>query len=327
MTATAYHTERNGLSKLNCFEPLGPAVPCVVEYLNEGGANLIFQVLPHQNAEVPAQLQGRLLRLRKDTRHAQSTAEQLNAFSQNFMNLFPPHQLVQHELVHLDEGIPYVLNNALKRLNRPSHRGQDFLSEDERYGLLITDMTPQRGEVLLQLKPKWLAQSPNAPPNAKRCRTCALRALRLSESRSTATDAQASCPLELVSERADDRRRAAVSMTTDRLIQDYLVDQGLPLLHTLREYQQLLDKKGTLSVSDADAIFDLCKAMTLRDCTLFVKRSGVNIEARLGDLDLKHPEKLSKWKTAEQDLIDGGWYTNTEAEGHWVRERICLLSQ
>ncbi|KXL47160.1 hypothetical protein M433DRAFT_74081 [Acidomyces richmondensis BFW] len=309
------------------MEPLGPAVPCVIEYLNEGGANLVFKVLRYGHAEVPAKLKGRLLRIRKDTRHAHSTVEQFKGFRQNFMSLFPPHQLVEHELVRLDEGIPYVLNTSLKRLDRPSHRKRDFLSEDERYGLLITDMTAQCGEVLVQMKPKWLAQSPNAPPNAKRCRTCALRALRLSERRSTATDAQASCPLELVSESADDRRRAAVSLTADQLLQDYLVDQGLPLLHTLRDHQQLLDKEGSLSVTDACAVHDLCKAMTLRDCTLFIKRSGFNVEARLGDMDLKHPAKLCKWKKIEQDLIDGGWYTNTEAKDRWVEERTCMLSQ
>lgn len=68
--------------------------------------------------------------------------------------------------------------------------------------------------------------------------------------------------------------------------------------------------------------------MTLRDCTLFVRagEDGV-IEARLGDLDFKQPEKLKRWKEAERQLIDEGWYVNTEAESLWCEETICRLSR
>lgn len=38
------------------------------------------------------------------------------------------------------------------------------------------------------------------------------------------------------------------------------------------------------------------------------------IEARLGDLDLKSPAKTDYWKSIEEKLINGGWYTGDEKE-------------
>lgn len=327
MSATVYLAEANGLPKLSSIQTLGPSTRCTATYLNEGGANFVFKLTAHGGEPLPHAISGKLLRLRKDLTHVQNTKEQLYSYEQNFKTLFPPDNLVEHELIQLDDGLPYVLNDALKRLNRPSHRAQDFLSQEERYGLLVTDMTPQLGDVLVQLKPKWLAQSPSAPSNAKRCRTCALRAQRASQQIRTATDAQESCPLDLVSEWVEDRKRAANRATADRRLQEYLVNQAQPLLRCLLQHQRELDVGGTLGASNASAIFSLCKAMTLRDCTLFLKRSGGSVEARLGDLDLKQPEKLARWKQVEQSLIRDGWYANTEDRGSWAGERICLLSR
>lgn len=55
---------------------------------------------------------------------------------------------------------------------------------------------------LIQFKPKWLAPSPSAPPNSKRCRTCALHARR-------ALPTPSFCPLDLISPSPPDVRRAA----------------------------------------------------------------------------------------------------------------------
>ena len=60
---------------------------------------------------------------------------------------------------------------------------------------------------------------------------------------------------------------------------------------------------------------------------MFLKRSGNHVEARLADLDLKQPEKLSQWKKVEQGLIDHGWYSNDEEKGVWKEEKVCLLSK
>jgi len=60
----------------------------------------------------------------------------------------------------------------------------------------------------------------------------------------------------------------------------------------------------TVGVLQGDALDDnLRAAMTLRDCTVFVRfpDNGNNekIEARLGDLDVKSVEKMSYWKDTD----------------------------
>lgn len=318
--------------RLYSFEPttasaLSPASKCRIEYLNEGGANFVFHILPDEGGTLPPEIQRKLLRLRKNLPHVPTAEEQLQALDANFRDLFPRENLILHELISLDEGIPSALNVTLQQINRPRHRVGDVLPEEHMSGLLVTDMTPGEGEILLQIKPKWLTQSPNAPPNAKRCRTCAVRAQRASERIRTATDAQESCPLDLVNTDPEQRKRAVHAITTDRRIREYLINQAQPLLQKLRASQMTLDQHGILKTTGSDEIQSLCKAMTLRDCTLFLKRSGNNVEARLGDLDLKQPEKLVRWKKVESELINLGWYTNSEHEDHWTRERICLLSR
>lgn len=319
--------------RLSCFEPpqleATTAVSrCTLQYLNEGGANFVYRIRPFDDKEhLPPRLRGKLLRLRKNLSHVRSAEEQLEAVNANFRNLFPPENLVQHELIGLDRDVLKLLNRSLEDLVRPRHRTADLLPVEDMSGLLVTDMTPLAGEVLLQLKPKWLTQSPNAPPNAKRCRTCAVRSHRASERIRTATDAQESCPLDLINTNLEERKRAVHAVTSDRKLQEYLLIHAQTLLQQLRVCQTSFDPYGVLRTSGSDLTWSLCKAMTLRDCTLFLKRTGDRIEARLGDLDLKQPEKMARWSKVESDLIHGGWYTNTEHEMHWVRERICLLSR
>lgn len=71
--------------------------------------------------------------------------------------------------------------------------------------------------------------------------------------------------------------------------------------------------------------------MTLRDCSVYIrfpekeKDDEREIEARLGDLDVKSAEKGEAWKKQEKELIDGGWYTGTE--GSRQREITCVLGR
>lgn len=324
MSMTAYYSEARDAC-LSTTQTDG-AAPCKIVYLNEGGANFIFKI-EQAGTELPCPLEGKLLRLRKDLSHVQRTEEQVRSFSDNFRPLFPPECLVQHDLLRLEYGFADALNNALELLNRPSRRKQDSLPHDERYGLLVTDMRPAAGKAMLELKPKWLLQSPNAPSNAKRCRTCALRAQRAAEGKRTATDKQESCPLDLVSERVEDRQKAARTVTGDDTIADFIASDAQPLFAILRDQQRFLDPRGVLRVKGTDGIFDLCRAMTLRDCTLFIRGTDDGIEARLGDLDFKQPEKLGRWKDLERKLIAEGWYLNAEAEAVWREETICRLSR
>jgi inositol-pentakisphosphate 2-kinase len=324
MSITAYCTEGD-IPQLSVTRT-DEVVACKIKYLNEGGANFVFSILP-AGSELPKPLRNKLLRLRKDLPHVQTTTEQVGSFNSNFRTLFPPDCLVQPELVRLNGSITTALNRALDTLNRPSRRSEDWLPEDEQFGLLVTDMMPAAGKAMLEMKPKWLLQSPSAPSNAKRCRTCALRAQRAAHGKRTATDAQESCPFDLVSERVDDRRRAASNITREPALADFLVDGAQPLFAILRDQQRFLDPRGALRVAGADGIYDLCRAMTLRDCTLFVRGGMAGIEARLGDLDFKQPEKLGRWKEVERKLIDDGWYVNAEAESVWSEEKICQLSR
>lgn len=325
---------------------------CRLVYLDEGGANFVFKILPDENenetgnendeALLPRLLQRKLLRLGKDLSHVQTAEEQLKALDVNFTTLFPAEHLIEHELIVLHHDLTTSLNAMLEAWIRPHHRLPHLLPNRAMSGMLVTDMTPAAGEVLLELKPKWLAPSPNAPPNAKRCRTCAVRAHRASERICTATDAQASCPLDLINPDPGHRRRCVHAITTDPQIRDYLLTQAQPLLQQLRTCQAEFDRVGVLNISgnhhasssassssssSSSSLLSLCKAMTLRDCTLFVKRSGDVIDARLGDLDLKHPEKISRWKKVEANLISGGWYTNSESPEHYHREKICMLAR
>jgi inositol-pentakisphosphate 2-kinase len=121
------------------------------------------------------------------------------------------------------------------------------------------------------------------------------------------------------------RRKVVERLTEDVEVREYLVGNAQALLQKLRSAQMEMDRGGVLAIGEKR--LGLCKAMTLRDCTLFVRRVGREIEAKLGDLDLKQPEKIEKWKEVERVLIDGGWYANTEREDLWTRESVCLLSE
>lgn len=76
---------------------------------------------------------------------------------------------------------------------------------------------------------------------------------------------------------------------------------------------------------------DYSKAMTLRDCVLFVKGSIDAFEntadVRLADLDFKHAhaDKVAKWMSTERILVDQGWYTNTEIDEKI--DSMCLLTR
>ena len=140
-------------------------------------------------------------------------------------------------------------------------------------------MSPKSGEILLELKAKWLAQSPNAPTGATRCRTCALRAKRTAASSSeapTASDAQGVCPLDLGTSTAE---VAVNKLTTNERIRHFLIKDAAKLFRDLRFHQSELDPHGILEIhgqlrgEDQEITRDLSKAMTIRDCTLFVRRS------------------------------------------------------
>ena len=73
------------------------------------------------------------------------------------------------------------------------------------------------------------------------------------------------------------------------------------------------EQEGRAAIDDGEAT---AVAMTVRDCTLFIKiqHEGAtkrpDIEMRLGDLDPKPatPANIDKWRAIENRLIGQGWY-------------------
>ncbi|KAG9532665.1 hypothetical protein KCU93_g847, partial [Aureobasidium melanogenum] len=317
-----------------------------LEYLAEGNANIVYSFKEIANNVLPPGFHHKLLRLRKDKPFIQSTKSQFATFQQEFVPLFRPENLVEQTLITLDGALIRYLNQELEERenaeSRKSLRHGDRLASDE-YGLLITDMTARHGEYLFEIKPKWLLQSPDAPYDSRRCRTCALRLQRAHAAARGAVIPKSGgfCPLSLVDDDIQERQRAfksiikaqAVDFSNDSVekVVEFLSEKGHQVLQTLRKHQARFDKYGLLSSSVNGASDEYSKAMTLRDCVLFVKGSLDAFEntadIRLADLDFKHahPDKVEKWMSTERTLIDQGWYTSTEIDEGY--DSFCLLTR
>lgn len=221
--------------------------------------------------------------------------------------------------------------SSCPRKKRPEKRRGVYLADDE-FGLLVEDQRPQEkgGAIGLEFKPKWLCQSPSAPEEARRCRTCAKRAMDHAKSRGEEKEPgrKGFCPLDLVSD-GEARVKQAVmgvlevcksgnlagTITPDvmeRLVHFFLTSS---LLHRLRSEQERLDPLGVFNTDTDD--LNLRIAMTLRDCSVYLTvpiDGHGEVRAKLGDLDLKSAEKGVYWRGLERALVDGGWYVGMEKE-------------
>lgn len=183
-------------------------------YVAEGNANVVYAFKSHSvdeaQKEVPSR---RLLRMRKDKSFIRSTKSQSIIFQQNFVPLFRPGDLVEHKLISVDQALINDLNKELQQREatglRPNLRHGDRLASDD-YALLMTDMTAQPGEYCLEIKPKWLLQSPDAPEGSIRCRTCALKLQRDAAKAHGAVVPRSGgfCPFSLVDSDLQERQRA-----------------------------------------------------------------------------------------------------------------------
>lgn len=275
---------------------LPPGVQLV--YLAEGGANVIYRFVsvpvkpvkkdpkqpssparidPIEHCGVPARFRGKLLRLRKETAADLSYKELVQYFNATVRPLFAPEELVDQELIRLPEGLIQRCNEHLRiaELNgmRPTKRHGGYLCTKERFGLIITDMTPfdDPGATLAELKPKWLIQSPSAPANAYRCRTCALREMKNAESRRLGQNEQRSfCPLDLVSERFEHvlRATALIKGCKDRSRLAHILFRN-PTLQKLQSLQKARREVGLLGPPPQSREMSL--DMTIRDCTMFIR--------------------------------------------------------
>ncbi|KAL2007693.1 hypothetical protein VTN00DRAFT_7675 [Thermoascus crustaceus] len=311
-------------------------------YLAEGGANVIYRIvvapvdMPLSSKEyctagvppptvigdpcLPQQLKGKLLRLRKDTNSGIPYQETARNFDKVIRPLFNPAELVDQTLVRLPKGLVQRCNEQLRADElhgiRPKKRHGVYLSTVEPFGLLVTDMTTyyNPGMCLAELKPKWLLQSPSAPPNSKRCRTCALREMKNHDARKVgAKEERSFCPLDLVSDKFEDVARATrfIKGCHDkaRLARLLYRNSTLLKLHAHQKVKKEVGLHGEPAQSREMSI-----AMTLRDCTMFIKvphNEGQPVEIRLGDLDLKTAAggKAQYWLDIENRLINEGWYS------------------
>jgi inositol-pentakisphosphate 2-kinase len=276
----------------------------------------------------------KLLRLRKDLPTTAPCAIAQDAWERVIAPLFFEDELVCQSLVQLRPGkVTERLNEELRGWERDYPLKGSLRSLD--HGLLITDMTPGPvGEEVIEFKPKWLVQSPSAPPGSKRCRQCARVArMNAERKRKGETIQKAFCSLDLVSKDPKDLLRVATILLHPEPSQANINRfarwlQTNQLLDRLRDEQYTLDRVGVMEADHTDEKFRA--AMTLRDCTVFVRfpadaEADDEIEARLGDLDLKSPDKAQYWKDTERALIKEGWYTGTEQLED--RQRLtCRLS-
>ncbi|KUL85258.1 hypothetical protein ZTR_08974 [Talaromyces verruculosus] len=305
---------------------------------------------------------GKLLRLRKDVRYGLPYHDTAHDFQTQIRPLFDDEELVDQILVRVPASVIQRCNANLherERLQkRPAIRCGVYLAEDEPLGMLVTDMTttttttPSTASVgsIVELKPKWLIQSPSAPSKARRCRTCALRDMKRADSppldsRSSTTapveippgKAQF-CPLDLTSSDRKDMKRTIRQIFPSLLPERIDTIAGAlyqhPILQKLLSLQRIHSDVGLNGPPSGSKETSL--SMTLRDCSIFLKipssthfsnvQAGIDI--RLGDLDLKSAAngKAEYWLNIEKRLIDEGWYMGTQASQIGT-EGECALSR
>jgi inositol-pentakisphosphate 2-kinase len=302
-----------------------------VEFVAEGAANALFRVNTAGPLPLQDRLEGRLFRLRKGTQGFGVSGTRPPDFVDLTMTVsflcqveleLGEDNVVSHEVVGLDAGALGAFDNVLRRAdaNRDDKRRGWFLL-DQHEVLILQDMTPSSTEdaILFDFKPKWLAQSPSAPPGAIRCRTCALdiRRQRPIEKRF--------CPLALGSGKVDSVKASCdvllpsltLEWNREKILDEltaYFCGPGHRILNKLRDLQVRNDPDGVVALSKAQTrssrtVEQIVKAMTFRDCSFLVKitkSKGFQIEAKLADFDIKvlTEEKLSKWIEDEVSLTD-----------------------
>ncbi|KAI1823558.1 inositol-pentakisphosphate 2-kinase-domain-containing protein [Xylaria intraflava] len=284
------------------------------EYVAEGRANVVFSIWELKGPTVSkGRFEGALLRVPKDTPGVTPCDyKTLNDFHENEIQDRVGHQnLVPQALVHISAEIADILHRQRNKNDKSVIRAG--------YGMLIQDMSESPGYLAIEFKPKWLAQSPIAPSDAKRCRTCAREAFRNSQRQVKGQAVLVPvCPLGLVHENP-----AIIMDTIKRLTPNWAeLDQkrlfdafeNSGILKKLRELQTKGDPGRALLDDPSDPNLGL--AMTLRDCSCYI-RMPVEltraVEIKLADVDKKNwEEKQTYWQDSHQNLVDNGWYTCEE---------------
>ncbi|KAI9711002.1 MAG: Inositol-pentakisphosphate 2-kinase [Bogoriella megaspora] len=308
-----------------------------VHYFAEGSANVVFEIFPIWDTEIapnndssgfPEELQEKLLRLRKDAPGLQNTQQCVEELMTIWEPVFGPQLVLPYYPVYLGEHNRFLQALALAtEMNRRSKNNSTNLNTEDRMALVMPNMSKiPEGGVTGSFKLKWLSQSRDAPADATQCRNCALSAYRRSTTPSL-------CPLWLAEASTsqtyaiDDLFSAMIRKHKATNPQDIDSDEdslwarfrecftegiGFEMVRKVKEFQEIYDTKGFFSTPGSiNTSQMLDRAMTLRDCTVFVQvphDSSKPVEVRLGDLDKKSKDKIPEWAAKERELIDGGFY-------------------
>ncbi|KAI1117136.1 inositol-pentakisphosphate 2-kinase-domain-containing protein [Nemania sp. NC0429] len=284
------------------------------EYVAEGRANVVFSIW---EAGGSAARKGRfectLLRVPKATSGVTPCDyKTLQDFHENQVekNIGRQH-LVPQVLIRISVEVADILHEKRSKTDESEIRAG--------YAMLIQDMSASPGFLVLEFKPKWLAQSPIASSRAKRCRTCAREAFRNYQRQASGHSVSVPiCPLGLVHENVavvmETIRRLAPEWTErdqKRLLSAF---QKSGILRRLRELQTKGDPGQALLDDPSDPHFGL--AMTLRDCSCYVRVPAdvtQDLEIKLADVDKKNwEEKRTYWQETHWNLVNNGWYTCEE---------------
>ncbi|KAJ6446465.1 inositol-pentakisphosphate 2-kinase [Purpureocillium lavendulum] len=298
-----------------------------VRLIGEGSANAVFEFrVPRRNAG-GYDFAGLLLRVAKVPTLGHPLTYNYLAQQKFYQGAIKPllggHAIRQEIVILRKSGVVEELNKHLRDIDdtrRDKFKGT-FIGQTD-WGFLVEDMRPAKPDdsILIEFKPKWLSQSPSAPNDAVRCRQCAmeLRNLVHDPSRSRTMPDKKPCPLALDTDDAPPQAGSPFRIAPQLAKAD---DQGHyravlssianhPAIHNLKLQQIVHDKLGPLYAEPSDPCFVI--AMTLRDCTCFVQihRHDRSVKLRMGDFDWKDPlAKFERWRKAERELIERGFYT------------------
>jgi inositol-pentakisphosphate 2-kinase len=351
------------------------------KYLNQGGANVVFAIIPSQRrreqtvwAMIDAAPNPQVLRVDKGLEKTLCCAEVIAGFNHDIRPLFMPRtrmctlavndmavvptQTTVQEFTlpdgnlteHLMDHDPVALSSAV--MADLIARCKDIRPREgpTRCGILLPDMSPVEGEsITLEIKPKWLAQSPTAPSDAVRCRTCALQLVKAKDPK------QYICPMnwihgdynsvypwvrDRVVEQLGNPEQPHAASLTDHITSFLTVGAGKDIMQRLQLLQSQLDVQGVLTWKSIHPSVksqyerNLRLAMTLRDCSMFIKAvyrtrspdlslDQPIIDCKLGDLDFKSIDKRDDWWTKENGLLVAGAYT-LRAKDDSSRYPTCL---
>lgn len=333
---------------LECIELLH-SVPLTLHYLTEGNANVIYSVAPvTSDRNVAAHDHCCVLRMRKDLPTTRPCIENLTAMRERITPLFgPEHQdiLMPKVLYRLTPKTWEQAHGILQQLDADAaEHGQSSRAlgkkdiyhpslDQEPHAILMPNLRHGEHALFREFKPKWLRQSPNAPPGARRCRTCAANAFKRAKGGKKGKGDSGFCPLDLLSDDRTLLQGILQNIDPDHGNSLELVDSFKqyvqPVLHRLRELQADHNTEGLDDASNYQHR-DYAVAMALRDCSVFMvldksPRGRLDISrVKLADLDLKisTARNLEKWAKMESDLISSGAYTDESMPGS-----ACVLER